>query len=522
MTVVNQHAQRGANRHELFSEFVMNSSIPDAQDLRMLIGGKLVSASDGRTLASINPANGRKISDIPDASTADVNEAVAHARAAQQEWSRLDYKDRRSFLLKVCEILRGNSEYFGRLDTLETGNIYSAMRQDAHYGADAIEYLCSIGFELKGESTHLDHNLHYSRREPFGVVLRVLPFNHPIMSSATALAAPLLTGNTVILKPSPHASMSTLALGEMIAPLFPAGVVTVLTGSNDTVAKQLVEHEGIDRISVIGSTEAGRAIMRSAADRLLPLTLELGGKNPMIVLPDADIELAAETAIANMNFGWQSASCGSTSRILAHKSVYGRLRELLAARIDSVNVADPFDPKAEMGAISFQALYDRCLDYIDIGTREGATLVTGGDRPKHPALADGLFMRPALFAEATPDMRIAREEIFGPILTMLEWEDWDGMTNVANELPLALTAVIMGNDFNGITRTAHALQAGYIEVNGPVSWALGSPFGGLKQSGFGREGSMDELLSYTYTKSINIRLNSGKVPWREARALATV
>lgn len=476
------------------------------RDFRMTIAGETAAASDGAGLATGDPATGETLCTIPDASRADIDRAVSAAREGQREWGRLTYAERSRAVRQVADVLRGNADLFGLLDTLETGNVYGAMRRDAGYGADAIDYLAGVGLELKGEATQLDGNLHYTRREPFGVALRLLPFNHPIMSAGAALAAPLLTGNAVILKPSPHSSLSALLLGELIAPLFPAGVVSVISGSNERAAAPLVTHEGIDRISLIGSTEAGRAVMRAAAGRVVPLTLELGGKNPMIVLPDADLDLAADTAVANMNFAWQSASCGSTSRILAHASVRAELERRLAERLAAVRVADPFDAGAEMGAISFPALYQRCLHFIDAGRREGARLVQGGERPSGPGLDKGLFVTPALFADATPDMSIAREEIFGPVLTLLEWTDRDELIRVANGLPHALTAVIIGRDMDAVLRTAHDVHAGYVEVNGPISWAPGSPFGGMKQSGFGREGNMDELLSYTTIKSVNIRL----------------
>ena len=487
-------------------------AIPDADDLlrrdfRMLIGGELVEASDGATLETVNPATGEVLPPVPNAGSTDVERAVAAARTAQPKWQGLPFRERHDMIRGLTEVLRRRADEFGLLDTLNTGNVYSAMRRDAVNGAEMIEYFAAAAHEIKGEVTHLDDHLHYTRREPYGVVLRLLPFNHPIASLATALAAPLLTGNTIIMKPSPHSPLSALAFGAAVRDRLPPGVLNIVIGDNERASAPLICHPGVDRIALIGSVEAGKAVMRMAADRLVPLTLELGGKNPLIVFPDADIERAVDVAVAGMNFLWQAHSCGSTSRVLVHKSTEGVFVERLAERVSRIKVAMPMEADAEMGAISFKALYDRCLGYVASGCDEGARLVTGGTRPADPALARGFFMRPAVFSHARPQMRIAREEIFGPIMTVIAWDDYDAMLEVANGLFYGLTAVIMTNDLNVAHRTAEALQVGYVEINGPVSFALGSPFGGFKQSGVGREGSLDELLGYTQIKSINLRLD---------------
>lgn len=487
-------------------ETALGETESSRRSLRLLIDGKLVSSSDGVTLADTNPATGGKLADVPNASPDDVDRAVKAAKAAQVEWRKRTYSERRAIVLELARVLREQSAFLGMLDTLDTGNIYSAMREDANGAADMIEYYAAIGFELKGEVTTLDRNLHYSRREPYGVVARLLPFNHPIASFGTALAAPLLTGNCVIMKPSPHTPMSALAFGEMVKDIVPPGVLNIIVGSNDRASIPLVNHPGVDRIALIGSVEAGKSVMRAAADRLVPLTLELGGKNPLIVYPDFDPEEAADIAVRGMNYGWQSHSCASTSRVLVHKSVEDRFLQALSERLRAIKVADPFDQAAEMGAISYRDLHDRCLKYIEQGKAEGASLLAGGERPADPALSNGYFLTPALFGGVNASMSLAREEIFGPITSVLAWEDPQAMLETVNELPLGLTAVILTNDLNTAHRTAEAVEAGYVEVNGPVSFALGSPYGGIKESGYGREGSMDEMLAYTRTKSINIRL----------------
>ena len=241
-------------------------------------------------------------------------------------------------------------------------------------------------------------------------------------------------------------------------------------------------------------------------DHIKTVTLELGGKTPMIVFPDADVSFAADVAGAGMNFKWQGQSCASTSRILVHSSLREKLVTEMVVRFRAVNVALPTDPAAQMGAISHQAQYDKIVEYISAGQAEGATLVTGGERPDDPALQNGLFLTPAVFANVKPHMRIANEEIYGPVVSILEWDDYDDMLKIANDVIYGLAAVIVTNDLNLAHGTAEALDVGYVEINGPVSFASGSPFGGTKKSGIGRDGNIEELLSYTWTKSVNVNL----------------
>ncbi|NGM44078.1 aldehyde dehydrogenase family protein [Rhodobacter sp. SGA-6-6] len=475
------------------------------QDFGLLIGGECVPARDGARFDSIDPATGATLASLPNAGPEDLEAAIAAARRAWLGWKAMAYAERRALLLKVAAALRAHAAELGALDAFDTGNVLGGMQADVHYAADTIDYYASIGYEIKGETTTLDSDLHFTLREPYGIVARLLPFNHPIASFGIACAAPLLTGNCLILKPSPHSSLSALFAARLIAGILPPGVLSVLTGENDRIALPLVRHPAIDRLSLIGSTEAGKAIMREAAGNLVPLTLELGAKNPLIVFPDADLDEAAEIAVKGMNFGWQSASCGATSRALVHASVADAFAAKLAAKLAEVKVGDPFDPDSRMGSISFAALHRRVQDYIASGLADGAKLVFGGDRPEGVGEA-GFYIRPALFTGTRPDMRIAREEIFGPVLTLLTWTDYPEMIATANELDLGLTACVMTNDLDQALRAAKDLEVGYVEVNGPVSWALGSPFGGWKQSGFGNEGSIDELLGYTRVKSVNIRI----------------
>jgi betaine-aldehyde dehydrogenase len=478
------------------------------QDFRMLIGGELVSGEN--FFDSINPASGQVVASIPSATRAQLDQAVVAANQAQPGWAALDLGQRQAILQQVSALLREHSEEWGLLDSLENGNVFSAMRDDAKGGAWMLDYFCSIANEVKGESTQIDHNLHYSRHEPFGVVARLLPFNHPIQSLASAIGAPLLMGNCLILKPSPHSSLSALSFGAAIKDIVPAGVINILSGSNEVLSQGLMEHPDVPRIAATGSTEVGRLAMRLGAERLKTVTLELGGKTPMIVFDDADLELAVDTALRGMNFKWQGHSCSSTSRVLVHAAVHDEFVQRLKQAFEQVIVGQPFAQDTEMGAISHENQYHKIQQYIESGQEQGATLVCGGKRPEADDLQSGFFITPAIFCDVKPSMRIAREEIYGPVISILKWETEAQAIEIANDVDYGLAAVIVTNSLDRAHVTAQALQAGYIEINGPVSFAVGSAFGGMKLSGMGRDGNIDELLSYTQIKSVNVQLRRGR------------
>ncbi|MFT5398434.1 MAG: betaine-aldehyde dehydrogenase [Planctomycetota bacterium] len=473
---------------------------------RMLINGELVDSSDARSMETINPANGEVITRFPAATESDVDAAAQAANAAQPDWADTSLMERRDLVLQLADVLREHSAEFGALDSLENGNVYSHMRNDAAGGAYMLDYFCAIVQELKGESTQLDNDLHYTRREPYGVVARLLPFNHPIQTLGAGLAAPLLTGNTLILKPSPHSSLSALAFAERVKDLLPAGVLNIISGSNDCVAAGLLNHPDIPRLAVTGSTEVGKLAMRASAEHLKTTTLELGGKTPMIVFDDADVDLCVDTAMRGMNFKWQGHSCTSTSRVLIHERLHDEFVEKLATAFTTIEPSDPFDDDAQMGPISHRQQFDKVREYIQSGLDEGACLVCGGARVDQPELANGFFLPPTIFAEVYPSMRIAREEIYGPVISIIKWRSEDEAIAIANSVDYGLAAVIMSNNIDRVHRSARRLQAGFVEVNGPVSFALGSPFGGTKASGSGREGNLEELISYTQLKSVNVRL----------------
>lgn len=388
------------------------------------------------------------------------------------------------------------------------------MSRDVAHAVHALEYFAGLGYELKGHSVPASPgNLHFSVREPYGVVGGIAPFNHPIMFAATRMAAPLMAGNTVVIKPAEQSPLSTAVLGELCAELLPPGVANIITGYGDEVGEALVRHPAVKRIAFTGSVETGLRIQRSAAEVAVKhITLELGGKNPMIVCPDVELEKAVAAAVAGMNFAWQGQSCGSTSRLLVHDSLYDRFAEQLAARVAQIRVGDPLDPAVQMGPINSRPQYEKVLRYIALGREEDARLLAGGRRPAGEHFERGFWVEPTVFADVTPGMRLAQEEIFGPVLSMLRWRDIDEAVAIANGTQYGLTAAVWTRDLDQALRIGQRLHAGYVWINGCSAHFPGMPFGGFKNSGVGREGGLEELLSFTEEKAYHVILNGGARP----------
>jgi len=350
-------------------------------------------------------------------------------------------------------------------------------------------------------------------RQPLGVVARIVPFNHPFMFAAGKSAAPLAAGNAVIVKPPDQAPLSALRLAELVDGLLPPGVFNVLPGDRTTGAA-LAAHRDVAMVAIIGSVAAGRAVMRAASDTVKPVMLELGGKNALIAFADADPDEVAGGVVAGMNFTWCGQSCGSTSRAFIHASIHDAVVERVKARAAAFVPGIATDEATTMGAIVSRTQLERVLDHIDAAKREGARLVCGGARPADPALAGGHFVLPTVFADVTAEMRIAREEIFGPVLAILRWSDPAQMLAEVNAVDYGLTCSIWANDLSTAHRTAMAVQAGYVWINEVGKHFLGAPFGGVKQSGFGREECLEELLRFTLEKNIHVKLRAGAPPAR--------
>jgi betaine-aldehyde dehydrogenase len=470
----------------------------------LYIAGKWVEPAAGKRFASVNPSTREKLGEVPSADERDVDRAVKAAKAAFTEWSRVPVRERARALEQLASRINEHADELALMDSLDSGNAIVGMRGDMTWTADSLNYFAGLITEIKGEtSSQGPRHLNLTRRQPYGVVAKINPFNHPFRFCAEKAAAPLAAGNCVVIKGSEQAPLSSLRLGELCEGIFPPGVVNIITGDG-AVGSALVRHPEIQRIGFVGSVPTGRAIARDAADGLKKVTLELGGKNPIIIFPDADPKKAAAAAIKGMNMNRQGQSCSSTSRVFVHASLHQPVLDELVRLAEALPVGMPWIDKNEVGPVVSQRQFDRVMGYIRSGVEEGAKLRTGGDQPKDDVLRRGWFVAPTVFDGVTPQMRIGREEIFGPVMSVMPWKDENEMLQRANALEYGLTAAIITNDLSKAMETAERVEAGYVWINSSGRY-IGAPYGGWKQSGIGQEECFDELLSYTQIKNINMR-----------------
>lgn len=472
-----------------------------------LIGGRRLGAKTGDTLDSISPATGDVIGRFPRCRAEDVAEAVDAADAAGREWAALSRADRAGYLRKIVTVIEREGESLARLDAQDNGSTLQMLRGDVAHACEQMTFFAGLALAPQGENIPtLPGRLNYTTQQPWGVVARIIPFNHPFMFAAMKMAAPLLAGNTLILKPSEHTSLSALRLADLLVDVLPPGIVNVVPGLGVEAGDALVTHPTIRRIAFIGSVPNGQVIQqRAAASGVKSVTLELGGKNPLVVFPDADLDLALDGAQRGMNFTWQGQSCGSTSRLLVHEDIHDDFVARLADRIGSLRSGMPEDENAETGAIVNQGQMEKVERYVAIGKEDGAKLLTGGVRAEDPELSRGLFIRPAVFDGVLADSRLANEEIFGPVLAVITFKDYNDALQIANRVEFGLTASIFTRDLEKAHTFANDVQAGYVWVNDSSRHILGAPFGGFKNSGIGREESYSELKSYSQTKNVHIR-----------------
>lgn len=474
----------------------------------MLIGGELVESVSGSWIESINPATEEVIGYVPAGTADDIDRAAKAAKAAYPAWNALGVERRANLLRELARRLNERSDEILRVEVADTGNTVSSLKGDVANAVWNLEHYAGLGYEIKGETfPATPGNIHMSWREPYGVVGRIVPFNHPIMFAVGRSAGALIAGNAVIVKPPETSSLSATIFAEICREVLPPGVMNIVTGWGRDAGDAIARHPDIKRIAFIGSGATGRLIQKSAAEVCVKhVTLELGGKNPLIVFPDANMEAAKAAAISGMNFAWQGQSCGSTSRLLLHDSIYDAFLEDVIARVKAIRIGEPQLEASQMGPMNSKAQYDKTLRYIDIGKADGARLVAGGGKPAGEAFSRGYWVEPTVFSDVMPGMRIAQEEVFGPILSVMRWRDVDEAIAICNGVEYGLTASIWTRDINTALTAAQRLQTGYIWINGVGAHYKGVPYGGYKSSGVGREECTEELLSYTQTKSVNILL----------------
>lgn len=451
-----------------------------------------------------NPATGESLGTCAEASARDVDAAVVAARRGFETWRAVKPAQRAAMLREFAQVMRKHADELALVDALNCGNPVREMRSDVMAGAAALDFAAGLVTELKGETIPMGEDvLNLSLREPYGVVARIVAYNHPLMFVLGKMGPALAAGNAVIMKPAWQAPLSALRMMELGHGIFPPGVLNVLPAGR-AGSEALVAHPDVPRISLIGSVPTGRAVATTAAPRLKHVTLELGGKNACVIYPDADLEKAAEAAVKGMNFTWCGQSCGSTSRLFLHDAIHDEVLQRVLARIRHYVPGLPEQPDTTMGALISRAQQDKVLDYIRIAREEGARLLCGGARPQDAALARGFFVEPTVFGDVRQSMRIASEEVFGPVLSVLRWSDEDAMLRDVNAVEYGLTASVWTRSLANAHRAARRIEAGYVWVNHVGAHFPGASFGGYKQSGLGREESLEELYSFTQNKNIHI------------------
>lgn len=471
-------------------------------------GGKWHRPAEPKSIDVINPATGEKLCTIDEASASDARPAVAAAEEGFKVWRDVKPMERASILKELAKIIRANARELAMIDAADSGNPVKEMMGDAMGCAAIYEYCAGLVTEMKGFSVPQGPDaVSFSVREPHGVVACIAPFNHPLGFTVARAAAPLATGNTVVIKSPEQAPLSALRGAELFDGLLPPGVFNVLSGGREFGAA-LVADPGVSMIALTGSVPTGRAIMRSAADTLKRVLLELGGKNAFIVFPDSDPDKVAQAMVSGMNYTWCGQSCGSISRAFLHEDIHDAVLERVPALAAKYRPGLPTDPETTMGCLIDRNALARVQSYIASAHEQGARLVYGGEQPDDPVLANGTFMLPTIFADVTMDMRIASEEIFGPVQSVLKWSDEEEMLRQVNQLEYGLTCAVWTRDVAKAHRIVSRVEAGYCWINDVSRHALGSPFGGYKQSGIGREECLEGMLAFTQEKNVFINLNN--------------
>ena len=474
---------------------------------RLLIGGEWVTGSD--RFVTLNPATEETIAEVEEAGRAEVDAAVRSAREAFEspKWRRMDPHRRAALLWRLADLVEQNAEFIAATETRDNGKpLFESAKVDIPFVVANLRYFAGWADKLTGDVIPVSGGfLNYTLREPVGVVGAIIPFNFPLNIASWKLAPALACGNAVILKPAEQTPLTALLLGELALEAgFPPGILNVLPGRGSVTGQALVEHPDVDKIFFTGSTATGRVVMRTAAEGPKKVSLELGGKSPNVVFADADLDAAVRGAITGIFYG-KGEVCAAGSRLLVERSVHDEFVESLAERASSMTVGDPTDPKTRIGALVSAEQRDKVLSYIEAGREDGATLVTGGN----PAAVNGrgFFVEATVFDQVDSGMRIAQEEIFGPVLATLPFDDIEDAIDIANRTIYGLAAGVWTRDIGKAHRFARDVQAGTVWVNTYNRYDPASPFGGFKQSGFGRDLGEIALQEYTQTKSVWVALD---------------
>ena len=483
--------------------------MPRFEPQQLYIGGRMVAATSGKTFQTINPATSEVLADVQTASRADVDVAVKSAHAGQQVWAAMTAMQRSRILRRAVDILRARNDELAELETLNTGKPISETRVvDIVTGADVLEYYAGLAPALEGSQIPLrESSFVYTRREPLGVVAGIGAWNYPIQIALWKSAPALAAGNAMIFKPSEITPLTTLKLAEIYTEAgLPDGVFNVLNGAGHEVGAWLTEHSGIEKISFTGGTVTGKKVMAAASSSTLKeVTMELGGKSPLIIFDDADLNRAADVAMM-ANFYSSGQVCTNGTRVFVHRSQVAAFEQKIVERVVRIRMGEPLDANTNFGPLASFAHMDKVLNYIFLGKKEGARLLAGGTRATDGALAKGAYVKPTVFTDCTDVMTIVREEIFGPVMSILAFDTEDEVIRRANDTNYGLAAGVMTQDLNRAHRVIHQLQAGICWINTWGESPAEMPVGGYKQSGVGRENGLMTLQAYTRNKSIQVEL----------------
>jgi acyl-CoA reductase-like NAD-dependent aldehyde dehydrogenase len=472
--------------------------------------GEFHPAASGKTFPVVNPATGQEIGAAAYGEAADVAAAVAAAKIAQKEWAKLPARQRGKLVAECGRVLAEHTEELGRLIALETGKaLRTESRVEASVLADMFVFFGGLASELKGETVPFHPDMMtVTVREPVGVVAAIIPWNVPLLLMAMKAAAALVAGNSVVVKSAEESPLTVLRVTQIMNTVLPAGVFSILSGFGPECGAPLVAHPDVKKVSFTGSVETGRIVYKAAAEKLIPVTLELGGKSPMIVCADADMDRAIAGAVAGMRFTRQGQSCTAASRIFVHEAIHDEFVTKLKAKVDAMVMGDPLDEKTDIGTIISTSQFERVNFYIGIGREtSGATELACSAMPTDPKLKDGLFVQPRIFTGVKNTDRIAKEEIFGPVCCVLKWSDYDSVIDEANDSEYGLGATIWTRDLKTAMDATRRLEAGFVQVNQNLVVQPNLSYGGVKTSGLGREASLESMLEhFTHKKTIIINM----------------
>jgi aldehyde dehydrogenase (NAD+) len=474
-------------------------SLATALSGRHLIGGRFVPSRSGRTFPVVNPATGETVAHGAEGDSADVDAAVEAAAEAQKAWAKTPSRKRGELVARCGALLNDHVEELARLIALETGKaLRTESRVEAGVVADIFNFYGGLGGELKGESVPFAPNvLTVTVREPLGVVGAIIPWNVPMLLMALKVAPALVAGNAVVVKSAEEAPLAVLRVCEILNRVLPAGVFNILSGYGPECGGPLVAHPKVRKVTFTGSVEVGRIIGKAAAEKLVPVTLELGGKSPMIVFQDCDFEKTVMGAITSMRFTRQGQSCTAASRIYVERPIFDRFVDALAAKVDAMVMGDPLDEKTDIGTIISPTQFDKVKSYVEEGLgTPGAYARICSAMPKDPALAKGLFMQPHIFTGLPNASRLVQEEIFGPVTCVFPFDDAEAVLNAANDSEYGLAASLWTNNLRVGLSLAHRLEAGLVQINQNLVVQANISYGGVKSSGLGKEASLESMLDH--------------------------